>query len=748
VGNDAARVLVCVAPKYRIARLDAAFVLISDEDQRVIRGARARDLITEVEGRFCTEDEILDAHPDDTIETAATIARLRASGVLIDLPEALAASDRRSLAMAQLLGISPQPAPPPQLLDLGASPTAAATVAAAMSPSAMQMDPGGLSTQPGTLLVVLTDDFAGDRLAETAQGLRCAGGSWLAARLTGAQLWLSPLITPVGKPCWDCLGARLRLHEPLREYLAAVGQPSPRPPDALSATLSAGAGLLALHLARLGSPTQPKDALFTFDYRSGVSRWHHLPALPQCPTCGDGVGTPWLGQPARGDDEEPLTPHSDRRWSAATARRILDPFISPVTGIVSDLAVRRAPPSEPVAVAVAGYSFTSEVRSLTYLEKSVPKRAAGKGWDVLTAEVGALGEALERHSSVFRGDETRRRASWLELADVAAHPAEVLLFSDSQYGDRAAWNARFSRERDARHLVPRRLETTEVIDWSPVWDVGEQHQRWLPTGLVFLNHEEPSRRHHLQTRQDPPFYGDSNGTGAGATLGEAVWNGLAEAVERDAVGIWWYNRLVRPRLTPEQTDSPDIHKVARHLAGRGRDLWFIDLTSDLGLPVMAAISAREVDGGGVGFGFAAAATGRSAAEQATLELLQILRRYDSFDSSSREHGTLPERFYRQVTLDTDPFLAGKPIAQGLLDTSTPTTAEELLSSLKRAGLDVLVADLSRPDLPLRVAKTIVPGLRHMWARFAPGRLTEVPLALGWSRSPTAERDLNPWPVWL
>jgi oxazoline/thiazoline synthase len=37
----------------------------------------------------------------------------------------------------------------------------------------------------------------------------------------------------------------------------------------------------------------------------------------------------------------------------------------------------------------------------------------------------------------------------------------------------------------------------------------------------------------------------------------------------------------------------------------------------------------------------------------------------------------------------------------------------------------------------------VPGLRHFYRRFAPGRLYDVPVKLGWLDKPTLENDLNP-----
>jgi ribosomal protein S12 methylthiotransferase accessory factor len=38
---------------------------------------------------------------------------------------------------------------------------------------------------------------------------------------------------------------------------------------------------------------------------------------------------------------------------------------------------------------------------------------------------------------------------------------------------------------------------------------------------------------------------------------------------------------------------------------------------------------------------------------------------------------------------------------------------------------------------------IVPGMRHFYRRFAPGRLYDVPVKLGWRDRATPESELNP-----
>jgi oxazoline/thiazoline synthase len=68
--------------------------------------------------------------------------------------------------------------------------------------------------------------------------------------------------------------------------------------------------------------------------------------------------------------------------------------------------------------------------------------------------------------------------------------------------------------------------------------------------------------------------------------------------------------------------------------------------------------------------------------------------------------------------------------------------------VEQAGMEMLVLDQTRPEVGLPVAKVIVPGLRHFWARFAPGRLYDVPVRLGWLPRPGAEEALNPVPMFL
>jgi ribosomal protein S12 methylthiotransferase accessory factor len=74
--------------------------------------------------------------------------------------------------------------------------------------------------------------------------------------------------------------------------------------------------------------------------------------------------------------------------------------------------------------------------------------------------------------------------------------------------------------------------------------------------------------------------------------------------------------------------------------------------------------------------------------------------------------------------------------------------EMVVALLRNRSLELLVLDQTRPDVGLPVVKVVVPGLRPHWARYAPGRLFDVPVQLGRLAAPTSYESLNPVPLFL
>jgi len=287
--------------------------------------------------------------------------------------------------------------------------------------------------------------------------------------------------------------------------------------------------------------------------------------------------------------------------------------------------------------------------------------------------------------------------------------------------------------------VPTAFDPSAKIDWSPVWSLRDQRFKYLPTSLLYFFYRGPAGYQ---------VHADSNGCAAGNTLEEAIVQGFLELVERDAYAIWWYNRLQRAEVDLGQFDDSYVRDLRTQLAENGRKLWVLDITSDLGIPSFVALAHWMKDGReNVEFGSGAHFDARIALLRALTELNQFLSiglMGDGDGNKSTLDGTTPLR------LQDHPYLApaGRPAAQpgtGLtfsrLDTREQVAA--CVDAVRRAGLDFMVLDQTRPDIGVPVARVIVPGMRHFYRRFAPGRLYDVPVKLGWLARPTPESELNP-----
>jgi len=241
---------------------------------------------------------------------------------------------------------------------------------------------------------------------------------------------------------------------------------------------------------------------------------------------------------------------------------------------------------------------------------------------------------------------------------------------------------------------------------------------------------------------------DSNGCAAGNTLGEAIVQGFLELVERDAYAIWWYNRLQRAEVDLSQLDDSYIRDLQTQLAVTGRRLWVLDVTSDLGVPSFVTIlhwmhNSQE----NIEFGSGAHFDTRIALLRALTELNQFLSiglMGGGTGEKSSLDGSTPLRLrdHPYLTPSDNPMVQpGFDSKFGRLDTREQVTACVRLA--KRKGLDFLVLNQTRPDIEVPVVRVIVPGMRHFYRRFGPGRLYDVPVKLGLRDRPLPENELNP-----
>lgn len=615
------------------------------------------------------------------------------------------------------------------------------------------------------LTVVVTQDYLDEELSKWNTLALHSRHRWMLCKPSGIRPWIGPLFIPGETGCWRCLEERLRYNREVEEFIRfKTGRWCPPlfPVGITPGSKGFAEGILTTAIGIVLSGEEPhslKGRILTFDWKTTEFATHEMIRMPHCPECGAGSAT------AESHPEPPSFTSRKKRYRQDGGHRIVSPevtferyskHVSRITGVVSPL-IGNIPESRkksgPSGLALlrsygAMHGSVGKVRRLADVKKGIRSGAsAGKGLTDIQAKTSCLCEAIERVSGIYRGTEPKRLAKYSEVKEKAFHPHHLLQYSEKQYSERKRW----SEFTCPFTSVPLSFDESQEIDWSPVWSVTQKEWKLMPTAFLYYGYNADPEKSFCVA--------DSNGNAAGNCLEEAVLQGLMELIERDAVALWWYNMIPKPCVDLDQIEDPLIGQFLETFTAIGRKAWVLDLTSNLKVPVFAAFSSQL---GGESnrpiFGFGAHLDPKTAFTRALSEMTQSLGLIDYPPEifSDDDRLSLHRKFTEETKLEECPYLLpaeGRPPKS--LARYTDMSSDDLLDDvtlcvdiLRKLNLEVLVNDQTRPDLGLSVVKVIVPGLRHFWARYAPGRLYEVPVQMGWLDTPTAEEDLNPTPIFF
>jgi ribosomal protein S12 methylthiotransferase accessory factor len=486
------------------------------------------------------------------------------------------------------------------------------------------------------------------------------------------------------------------------------------------------------------------------DHLNGDRSIHHVVRRPQCETCGE----PLTLENAPVEivlEVGALDAKDDGSYRRLTPQQTLDTYghqVSRVTGVVEHLQ-RTNLDNDVTHVVESGVNLATVKKGAKVC--GFRQNAGGKGTTPEQARAGALAEAIERYAATYAGDEPSMVYSMTKLGELAIDPRSCLLFSDNQYDTREEWNA----SRDGKHVIPKRFDPDIEMPWSPLWSLTEQRRVWLPTSYTYYNYVGDYPRNGCSS--------DSNGNAAGTSIEDAILQGFFELVERDAVSTWWYNGINRPGVDIDAYattyDDPYFNRLRTHYSEvLDRDIWALDVTSDLGIPAFVAASKARTGLPRILLGFGAHRDPRGALLRSLTEMNQMLGMITSMEA----HGAPTEldvskpevNWWYTPTMEQHPYVLPDPT----LALTTPTdhahdwntdgkaNVEKVVTLLADHGMTMSVANMTKPDIGMPVVKVVVPGIRHFWPRFAPGRLYEVPVKMGWRDTALTELELNPTPI--
>ena len=726
-------------------------LLVSESFNTLLHGELYRDLLPLLDGR----------HPPDEIaatlegahaaaDVLAAIVSLSAKGYVVSAEHGM---DRCRAAYWSSLGASPRWVEQ-RLAE------ARISVEGDDGRLTRHLEECGAAVGTGApdLTVIVCDDYLDARLAEVNRRHLEARAPWTPVRPRGMEALFGPVFRADGQgPCWDCLSYRLRGHREVHDFLRNVAgeEAAFKPFAAQPAVLEALYGLIAAEIVKwlvLNEAAPIHEQAIAMNVGTFTSSRHRVVRRPQCLACGDEA----LHRPDRPPVPLCLKSSPKAHRNSGGARTVAPEvtlakyrhLVSPVSGVVTWIELTTDEADSWLHVHWAGSNLGVTARSLGSLRRSLRSKSAGKGSTREQSRVSALCEAVERHSGTRCGDEIRIRKRFAAFAreEEAIHPNDAQLFSDDQLDNAESINAKGH----PYNVVPPRLDPDSEIDWTPVWSLTQRRHRYLPTSMLYSMPAE--------LRGPSDLIADSNGCAAGNTLEEAILQGFHELTERDAFAIWWYNRLRVPAVDLSSFEDGYIASAPEHYARHERDLWMLDVTSDIGIPTFVALSRRpDAQSEDIIYGAGAHADPRIAALRAICELNQCLTwlpRPGRGDGRPMIDDPLALRWWRTARLADCSWLApaaDEPIREAsrypvIESTDTREDVERCRALVEARGMEFLVLDQTRPDVGMPVARVIVPGMRHFWARFAPGRLYDVPVAMGCREHPLAEADLNPAPV--
>jgi oxazoline/thiazoline synthase len=524
---------------------------------------------------------------------------------------------------------------------------------------------------------------------------------WLLVKVGSESVWVSPVFGPTRAPCWECTRTRLLARD---DRLAGLWYGGHRPEMVTAAPPAFTPRLITSVAAEIDRQSRADGECGTLAQLTyeGESRAHRVAPMARCASCARGRGR----SGGRG-----LT----SSWQALQAR--LGPLLDDVTGVVALHDVHDNVNDSGATVAVSTYA-NPDVESGRAPSSPGPaaRFAYGAAFSADDARLRAVLEGVERYSGASRGESSSLRATLADLGSAAISPNELMHFSLEQLAAGGPG-------------IPLPCRQDVPLAWCTAVSL-DSGSRWLPTSYC----EKPP-----DDDLDALYcVYESNGTAVGMTLEDAIVSGFLEVVERDAVAIWWYNRLRRPEVKIESFRDQRIDAFANRVRDTGASLRVFDVTADIAVTTFVALS---VDPSGVTprFGFGAHFDAHAALRAALLELAQAIcfeaqetLKWEAFDWSEQPHLTDAATVSR--TADDYDERPEAPSVRRCAQAAAAVDAE------------VLVRDCTRADIQVPCVKVVVPELRSVAPRFGPGRLFGVPVGMGWLDVPHEASRLNPEPL--
>lgn len=202
-----------------------------------------------------------------------------------------------------------------------------------------------------------------------------------------------------------------------------------------------------------------------------------------------------------------------------------------------------------------------------------------------------------------------------------------------------------------------------------------------------------------------------NGPAAGNSREEAILQGLCEVVERHVGSVISHERLFTPRIDPESVGDPVARELLTKFQRQGIVLHLRDFSLDTGIPTIGVLAYDPATFPEASELVFTAGTTPHPEKSLIRALTEVAQLSGDFDKHTSYRPTLPK--YRSLT-EASYLIRPEPLKSihslpNLADNNIRVEIENCLAALARLGLEVLVVDLTHPEIQIPAVYVIIPG---------------------------------------
>lgn len=309
------------------------------------------------------------------------------------------------------------------------------------------------------------------------------------------------------------------------------------------------------------------------------------------------------------------------------------------------------------------------------------KKQMGKGATPIQSEASALMELIERFSFFSFMHQPFPLHNYGEMGSRAVSPAALTL---SLHDSRSP----LERCRVFLHDFPMR--------WAVAQNLTNNEAQWVPIDWFYLINEY-------------------NGPAAGNSMEEATLQSLCEVVERHVGSVISHEKRPTPKIDLSTVRDPAALELIAKFQKQGIELHVRDFSLDTGIPTVGALAFDPATFPTRSEIVFTAGTTSNPEKSLCRALTEIAQLAGDFESHTSYRPTLP----KYATLEEARYLMedGRTVAiqdlPNLDHDNLRVEIERCVKALDAIGFEVLVLDVTHPELGIPAVYTIIPGAHFL-----------------------------------